>query len=164
TVANGAVTFVPWGASGDFPVPGVIDGNGSADFTVQRGNAGAGNFWTRLSTGVVQPVVSFGLSNDTVVPGDYDGDGKTDIATVRAAGGVLTWYWRPSGGGIDQQVVFGASATDFPIQGDYDGDGRTDVAVWRNGTFWTRATVGGAIGNFGLGATGDYPIANFNTH
>ncbi len=164
TVANGAVTFITWGASGDFPVPGDFDGNGSADFAVQRNNAGAGNFWIRLSTGTVQPVTVFGLNSDTVVPGDYDGDGKTDIATVRASGGALTWYWRPSGGGADQQVTFGASATDFPVQGDYDGDGKTDIGVWRNGTFWTRATVGGAIGNFTLGASGDYPIANYNTH
>ncbi len=164
TVANGAVTFVPWGVSTDFPAPGDYDGNGSADFAVQRPNAGAGNFWVRLSTGVVQPVAVFGVSNDTVVPGDYDGDGKTDIATLRAVGGAINWYWRPSGGGADQQVTFGASATDFAIQGDYNGDGRTDQGVWRNGTFWTRSTVGGAIGNFGLGASGDYPIANYNTH
>jgi hypothetical protein len=164
TAANGAVTFVPWGQSGDFPVPGDFDGNGSADFAVQRGVSGAGQFWIRLSTGTVQPITTFGLSSDTVVPGDYDGDGKTDIAVVRAGGGALTWYWRPSGGGANQQVTFGASATDFPVQGDYNGDGTTDQAVWRNGVFWVRSTVGGAVSNFTLGASGDYPVANYNTH
>lgn len=164
TMANGPVTFVTWGQAGDFPVPGDFDGNGSADFAVQRGNAGAGNFWIRLSTGATLPVVTFGSSNDTVVPGDYDDDAKTDIATVRNVGGVLTWYWRPSGGGADQQVGFGVATTDFPIPGDYDGDGKSDPAVWRNGTFWTLNSTNGSVGNFGLGASGDYPAANYNTH
>ena len=79
---------------------------------------------------------------------------------------MITWYWRPSGGGADQQVAFGSSAGDFTTQGDYDGDGKTDQAIWRNadGNFWVRNTVSGAIHTFKLGSSGDYPVANFNTH
>ena len=164
TTAGGPVTFVPWGMNGDFPAPGDYDGNGSADFVVQRNNGGGqAAFWRRFSTGTTDIVV-FGTPTDVIVPGDYDGDGKTDIATVRGISGQINWFWRPSGGGADQQVVFGASATDFPTQGDYDGDGKTDQAVWRAGVFWVRNTVSGAVNNFQLGAGGDYPVANFNSH
>ncbi len=171
TAVNGPITFIPWGVGGinDFAVPGDYDGNGSADFVIQRISGGVGQFWIRLSTGVVQPVVFFG-GVDLVVPGDYDGDGKTDIAVVRGISGSLVWFWRPSGGGANQQVTFGSSATDFPTQGDYDGDGRTDVAIWRPSAtpnvtaFWSRSTVSGAVSVFVLGANLDIPVANYNTH
>lgn len=165
TTAGGAVTFVPWGMNGDFPAPGDYDGNGSADFVVQRNNGGGqAAFWTRLSTGATSVQV-FGTPTDVIVPGDYDGDGKTDIAVIRGISGVINWFYRPSGGGGDVNYIqFGASASDFPTQGDYDGDGKTDQAVWRAGTFWVRNNGTGAVSNFGLGAGGDYPVANFNAH
>ena len=163
TVANGAVTFVPWGTTGDKVAPGDWNGDGTADFGIQRNNAGAGNFWIRYSTGAVQPVVSFGLSTDFVITGDFDGDSKTDLATARVAGGVVTWYWRPSGGGADQQATFGITG-DTSATGDYDGDGKTDIAVWRNGVFYTRSTASGAITFFSLGASGDSVPAAYNTH
>jgi len=166
---GGPVFFVPWGQSGDFPAPGDYDGNGSADFAVQRPASGAGNFWIRLSTGATLPVQQFGLANDTVVPGDYDADGKTDLAVVRSSGGVRTWYFRPSAGGVDRQASFGASATDFTVQGDYDGDGRTDFAVWRSSAtpgasaFYVLNPSTGATIVKGFGQSGDYPVANYNS-
>ena len=164
TVAGGPVTYVPWGTEGDFVSPGDYDGNGSADFVVQRNSGGLGQFWTLLSTGVVQPVTTFGLSTDTVVPGDYDGDGKTDIATARAAGGDIQWQYLSSLNSSINYITFGTAATDLIVQGDYDGDGRTDAAIWRAGTFWTRSTNSGAVTNFQLGLNGDGAPANYNTH
>lgn len=173
TVANGPTTFVRWGTTGDFPAPGDYDGNGSADFGVQRsaGGAGAqGQFWRLLSTGVVQPVVTFGLATDVVVPGDWDGDGKTDIATVRGVGGAIQWHYLSSLNGSVNFITFGTLATDVITQGDYNGDGRTDAAVWRPSTttnqsaFYSRSTASGAVSIFALGAQGDVPPANFNTH
>ena len=166
TVANGPVTFVPWGLNGDAPAPGDYDGNGSNDFCVQRNSGGQGVFWTYLNGPATISSTGFGLATDVIVPGDYDGDGKTDLAVTRGGGGVLTWYWRPSSGGADQQVAFGNAAGDFATQGDYDGDGKTDQAIWRNadGNFWVRNTVSGAVNTFQLGASGDFPVANFNAH
>lgn len=164
TAANGPVTYITWGQNGDFPMPGDLDGNGSADFTVQRGISGTGYFLTRLSTGATPAAVPFGSSSDVIVPGDYDGDGKTDIATIRGSGGSINWYWKPSSGGAAQQATFGASATDFPIPGDYNGDGKSDLAVWRAGTFYIYSPTGGTVSYFTLGASGDYPVANYNTH
>jgi hypothetical protein len=168
TTANGPVTFIPWGVSGDFPAPGDYDGNGSNDFVVQR-DAGGGQaaFWRRFSTGT-QDVQLFGSPTDVIVPGDYDGDGKTDIATIRGIGSTMYWFYRPSGGGADvTYVAFGAAGpgtSDFAVQGDYNGDGRTDMAIWRAGTFWVRNVSTGAVNSHALGSGGDYPIANFNTH
>ena len=171
TTAGGPVNYVPWGQNGDFPVPGDFDGNGSADFCVQR-NAGGGQagFWIRLSTGTVQPVQIFGNPSDIVVPGDYDADGKTDIATARLISGTWNWFWRPSGGGADVLYIpFGATA-DFLAQGDYDGDGKTDVGIWRPSAtpgasgFWTRATSSGAVSSVPFGQNGDYSVGNYNTH
>ena len=169
TVANGPVTFIPWGINGDFPVPGDYDGNGSADFCVQRTDGGQGRFWTRLSTGVTSTTI-FGLITDSVVPGDWDGDGKTDIATVRIVSGALQWQWLSSINSSINFITFGTSATDLPTQGDYNGDGRTDAAIWRPSAtpgasvFWSRNTATAAATPFLFGANGDYPVANFNTH
>ena len=173
TVANGPVTYVPWGISGDYPAPGDYDGNGSADFSVQRNNGGGqARFWTLLSTGATTSTV-FGTPTDVIVPGDYDGDGKTDIATIRGSAGNINWYVLPSSTGVVSAIpfaVFGASATDFVTQGDYDGDGKTDAAIWRPSAtpgasqFWYRNTTGGAVTAVSWGQNGDIPVANYNTH
>jgi subtilisin-like proprotein convertase family protein len=166
TAPGGAVTNIPWGINGDVAVPGDMDGNGSADFTIQRANGGGGNFWTRLSTGAVQPVVYFGLASDDIVPGDYDGDLKTDIAAARVNGGSLDWYYRRStDGAVVGPIPFGTS-TDFAVQGDYDGDGKVEPAIWRAsvGQFISRNSSNGAASFFSLGSSGDYPVANYNVH
>ncbi|MBA3352785.1 MAG: VCBS repeat-containing protein [Blastocatellia bacterium] len=166
TVAGGPVTYVPWGINGDFPAPGDYDGDGSADFVVQRDQAGAGVFYTRLATGA-QFVTRFGLGSDPIVPGDYDADGKTDIAVVRGINGQIHWFYEPSGtpGITSVQTVWG-SPGDFLTPGDYDGDGRNDFAIWRSatGTFWVYSLPSGTITNLTLGVSGDYPVANFNVH
>ena len=165
TVANGPVTFVLWGASGDFVAPGDYNGDGTADFGIQRtGTGGAGNFWVRLSTGTINPVVSFGLATDFVYTGDFDGDSKTDIAVVRGVGGAFNWYWKPSAGGADQQATFGVSTTDTIAPGDYNGDARADLGVFRNGVFYVYSPTGGTVSFFTLGATGDRVPAGYNVH
>lgn len=168
-VANGPTTYIPWGVNGDYPAPGDYDGNGSADFVVQRSNgAGQGNYWTLLSTGTTS-ITTFGTPTDFVVPGDYDGDGKTDIATVRIVSGSLQWQWLSSLNGSIQYRTFGLAA-DIPTQGDYDGDGKVDVAVWRPSitanasAFYSLNSTNGAATIFAFGANGDYPPANYNYH
>lgn len=166
TTPGGPVAYVPWGQSGDFPAPGDYDGDGSADFVIQR-NAGGGQarFWFRFANGM-QDTAIFGTPTDVIVPGDYDDDGKTDLAVVRGVGGLIHWFYDPSStpGVQVVQNVWGNSASDFPTQGDYDGDGRTDLAIWRSGAFWVYNLQGGGISTFNLGVAGDYPVANFNVH
>ncbi len=161
---SGNITYTPWGSNGDFPAPGDYDGNGRADFSVQRPGAST-TFYTRLSTGVNLPPTVFGLGTDVIVPGDYDGDGKTDIATTRVNAGAIQWQWQPSSGGATVVTTFGVSATDRLTQGDYDGDGKTDPAVWRPGQgFYALQSTNGASVFQSWGTSGDFPVANYNTH
>ena len=164
---SGNITYVPWGLNGDFPAPGDYNGDGKGDFVVQRAEGSNARFWELLSNGTTNNTNLFGFPTDVVVPGDYDGDGKTDIAIARAVSGSIQWWQLLSSTGTAQAQTFGLSASDFPVQGDYDGDGKTDIAIWRNssGVFWfTQSGSGGAVGNFGLGSSGDIPTANYNAH
>jgi len=164
TTPGGPVNSVIWGAAGDFVAPGDYNGDGIADFGIQRGVAGAGQFWIRLSTGVIQPVQTFGLSTDVVITADFDGDARTDLATARGVSGAIQWAWQPSSGGAIQYRTFGTSATDTIAPGDYDGDGRADPAVFRNGVFFVLNSTNGAPSFFTLGGAGDRVPANYNTH
>lgn len=158
------IRFIPWGQNGDFPAPGDYDGDGKNDFVMQRADGGNARFWTLFSNGTINNNIVFGTPTDVIVPGDYDGDGKTDIATVRGSGGSILWFIRQSSNGATVGGPFGASATDFLVQGDYDGDGKTDLAVWRSGTYFILNSGNGMVNTFGWGASGDFPVANFNTH
>jgi len=167
---SGNVTYVNWGQNGDFPGPGDYDGDGKADFVIQRNNGGGqARFWMLQTTAGFNSVV-FGTPTDVIVPGDYDADGKTDIAVVRGSAGQYNWYVRPSStGAINGPIIFGASATDFFTQGDYDGDGKTDFAIWRPSAtggasaFWVLGSTSGAF-SVPFGQNGDYPVANYNRH
>lgn len=166
---GGPVFATQWGQNGDFPAPGDYDGDGNADFVVQR-NAGGGQarFWRLFATGSSDSVV-FGTPTDVVVPGDYDGDGKTDIATIRGSAGIINWWMLYSGSGATHNIPFGNSATDFPTQGDYDGDGKTDAATWRpdavpTQNFFRYQGSASGYGAFEWGQNGDYPVANYNSH
>jgi hypothetical protein len=174
---NGQIAVTQWGQNGDFPAPGDFNGDGKADFCVQRNGGGGGAvFFEHDGSGgadVPGPTTAtfFGTPTDVIVPGDYDGDGKTDLAVERGIAGQINWFYDPSSiPGI--QVIatqWGASATDFRAQGDYDGDGKTDVAVWRPSAtpgqtsyYYLGSTVG--VRAFQWGQNGDYPVANYNTH
>lgn len=172
------IVYNQWGQNGDFPAPGDYDGNGRADFCVQRnGGGGVAVFYQYGNgTGVITQTW-FGAPTDVIVPGDYDGDGKTDIATIRGGGGNILWFVNPSSAPATPNgnftgffATFGLSATDYPVQGDYNGDGKTDVAIWRpnastvDNYFWVRATGTGAVTYQEWGQNGDYPAASYNTH
>ncbi len=128
---------VNWGTMNDIPVTGDFNGDGRADFAVQR-SVGAGSvFYIHASNGNVDAnttntIVQFGSSGDLPVAGDYDGDGITDLAVLRNQSGSWVWYIRPSTASSTYYgVTWGVAATDQPVQGDYDGDGKTDIAIWR---------------------------------
>jgi uncharacterized delta-60 repeat protein len=145
---NNNVTYFPWGIrygtqfdQVDDPYNGDFDGDGKADFRIQRRlDTTVGTlstpaiFYTySTSTGTITNDY-FGWAGDRIVPGDYDGDGKTDLCVSRGfniAPSTTTWYIRYTGGSPDAAFQWGAGALDQFAQGDYDGDGTTDPTVYR---------------------------------
>ncbi len=171
TSQNGPIISVVWGVGGDKPVPGDFNGDGKADFVVARAESGQNRYWQLLTSGlsyITDSTVVFGMTSDSQVPGDYNGDLKTDIAVTRNVGTVKMWYIRYSGTGMLFQQPFG-TLSDYSVQGDYDGDGKTDIAIYRTSTtpgasaFWYQGSTG-VVGSIPFGSSGDYPVANFNTH
>ena len=146
---NNNVTYFPFGIrhgsqtfdQRDEPYTGDFDGDGKADFRVQRrvdtsvvsGNTPAIFYTYSTSTGAIS-YDYLGWFFDRIVPGDYDGDGKTDICISRgfnSAPSTTTWYIRYTSGIPDATFQWGAGALDQFAQGDYDGDGTTDPTVYR---------------------------------
>jgi len=172
---NGQIVGTQFGRGGDLTAPGDYNGDGRADFSVQRNNGGGqGVFIRRNGTGGGDPggpansVVVFGAPTDFIVPGDYDGDRMTDIATVRLTGGQLLWSILQSSNSTVVTQFWGLSATDIATPGDYNGDGRTDLAVFRPvagaTTFYPFSLTGGKLAPIPWGQPGDYPTAFSNVH
>lgn len=149
---TGAVSYVPWGTTGDKPMRGDFDGDGKLDPAVFRASR-----WYILQSSNNQVVVDFwGLPTDKFVPGDYDGDNRTDLAVFRNG----IWYIKQSSNGQTGHFYWGL-ATDILVPADYDGDGKTDAAVYRGGTWFIRYSGSGVMGvqSFGLSSDVAVPAA-----
>ena len=163
--SDGAVTFVPFGQTGDEPrVVGDYDGDGTADVAVYRSGASPGTsstwFYKRSIDGAIVGEI-WGQQGDTPVPADYDGDGRMDLGVRRstASGGAFLLN-RTSAGPV---IFFLGAASDPTVAGDFDGDGKGDLVFIRavsGAIVWTvrQSSDGGIYSqNFGLAAS-DVPV------
>ena len=106
----------------DEPYPGDFDGDGKADFTLQRradisvvSSNTPGMFYILTSSGQLR-FEYFGLASDRIVPGDYDGDGKYDVAQYRPSNG----YWFPiASSGVNIWPTQWGASTDLPVPAMY---------------------------------------------
>jgi len=147
----GNVTYLPWGTTGDRPMPMDFDGDGKRDAVVYRPSTQAWHIFSS-STGSLS-YVYFGLPTDIFVPADYNGDGRTDFAVFRDG----TWYIRSAASTSINYVKFGLP-TDIPAPADYDGDGRTNIAVFRSGTWYITQLSSSAVSILNFGIAGDIPV------
>lgn len=169
---SGNISYIPWGVSGDVPIPGDFNGDGKFDFHAARNISGQMTHYRLLSGGGVV-IFPFGLNTDRFITGDFDADGRTDVAAVRANAGNFDWYFFRSSDGVIAFEKFGNPTTDYLAPGDYDGDNKTDLAVWRSGQgpndtyFYLRNTFASPFqAEWGQSAgtltPPDYPVANFS--
>ena len=129
------------------------------------------------------PAAGWFTQNNSVPLGStgwFQGNSAVFPADLQGGADVRRDFDRFGGTGLDGDVGDDAGADGaafdtcavFEVEGPRpeadgcDGDGKTDQAIWRNadGNFWVRNTVSGAVNTFQLGASGDFPVANFNAH
>ena len=93
TSTGATAQTISWGTTGDIPVAGDYDGDGTTDAAIFRPSTNT--WWVSKSSGGYTST-SLGSSGDIPVTGDYDGDGKNDLAVYRPSNG--NWYINPSNG------------------------------------------------------------------
>ena len=155
-----ADVVVPFGGTGDLPVVGDWDGNGS--WTIGLYRPSNNTFYLRNSNtyGNADLTIPFGAPGDIPVVGDWDGNGTTTIGVYRPSIG--TFYLRNTNsiGPVDVTISYGSSG-DIPVIGDWDGNGTATIGVYRpsDSFFYLRNsnTGGPADVSVALGGTGDIP-------
>jgi hypothetical protein len=156
-----------WGASGDVPLVGDVDGDGAGDLIVWRPSNG---YWYVLNSTAGYSSsqalrIQWGTSGDVPLVGDVDGDGRVDLIVWRPSNGY--WYVLKSTAGYSSSQAFRVQwgmLGDTPLVGDVDGDGLLDLIVWRpsNGYWYVLKSSTGYDRSKALriqwGTSGDTPL------
>lgn len=155
--AGVADMIINYGASGDYPVTGDWDGNGTDTIGVYRN----GTFYLRNSNsvGYADLTFQFGAIGDQPVVGDWDGDGIDTIGVYRK--GLFFLRDSNSAGAPDTSFALG-NPGDIGVTGDWNGDGMDTTGVFRpsNGVIFLKNanTSGFADVALNYGLSGDKPV------
>ncbi len=162
---SGSPSFV-FGNTGDYPVVGDWDGNGTDTPGVVRRQANV-LMWVLSNWGNgggPLTVFNFGNTEDFPVVGDWDGNGTDTPGLVRRGTSVLSWVLSNWGNGGGPLTLFNfGNATDTWVVGDWDNNRSTTPGVVRpSGTAWSwvlsnQSTGGGTLTQVSLGALTDTP-------
>ncbi|GAB4551729.1 MAG: hypothetical protein OHK0023_18960 [Anaerolineae bacterium] len=155
--------YIWFGASGDLPVVGDWDGNGTDTVGLFRN----GLFFLKesnASNAGINYFTLYGAAGDLPVAGDWNNDGRDGIGVYRPSEGVFFLVNSVNGGFPDHFVQFGTLG-DVPVIGDWNGDGVDSVGVFRAsvGAYYLSNTMCGGCSApldyaVGYGAPGDVPI------
>ncbi len=156
TSGSADTKFIYGNPTGDTPITGDWDGDGSVTPGVVRG--GIWFLRNANSTGAADLSFVYGNPGDIPVAGDWDGNGTVTPGVVRNS----TFYLRNSNteGTADVSFIYGDPG-DIPIVGDWDSTKTDTPGVVRNG-FWhlrNSNTQGVADTSFAYGNPGDKPLA-----
>ncbi|HMJ51360.1 MAG TPA: hypothetical protein VK540_04770 [Polyangiaceae bacterium] len=133
---GGAANFnFAYGMTGDIPVVGDWNGNGSTTIGVFRPSTV--QWLLRNSNSFGSPEVTpfaYGQAGDIPIVGDWDGNWTTTIGVFRPS--TVQWFLRNSNsfGSPDITPFAYGQAGDIPVVGDWDGNGTTTIGVYRPST------------------------------
>jgi hypothetical protein len=148
-----------YGLSGDYPVTGDWDNNGTDTIGVYRN----GTFLLRNSNtvGFAELTFAFGAPGWQPIAGDWNGDGKDTIGVFNPATGLFALRNSNSAGSASVTFLLG-NPGDVAIAGDWNGDGIDTVGVFRpsNGVIYLKNTNASGFAEVALnyGMAGDKPV------
>jgi len=142
--ANSSFGF---GNSGDVPLWGDWDGDGTPSMGVYRPSNRTFYLANNANTGVAIQV-TIGNAGDLPAAGDFNGDGTDSIALFRPSTGM--WYITNNDHSVAQSFRYGSNG-DRPLVGDWTGSGHSSVGVYRpsTGQFFRIGHAGIRFGNIG---------------
>jgi hypothetical protein len=150
---------INYGISGDCPLTGDWDGNGTDTIGIYRN----GSFYLRNSNtiGFADLQFTFGTTGGQPIAGDWNNDGVDTVGIYRSP--AITFELRNSNSAGAPQMVFALGLPgDIGIAGDWNGDGIDSTGVFRptNGALYLKNanTTGFADVQINYGIGGDYPV------
>ncbi len=159
---GGADSSYWYGASGDIPIMGDWDGNGTRTPGVYRNGQ---VFLSNDTSGNTHYSYWFGQAGDIPVVGDWDGNGTETLGLYRNT----QWFLSNDHAGTTHHNFWFGDAGDKPLAGKWDGTGGAWVGVFRpsNATFYLGRN-GGPTTSVIYGLSTDTPVVgdwdNNGTH